>query len=123
MKHYKNEKNKLWAFDDDCLDEEGKCINEYALKVIEENNLVEITEEEAKELSKPIRTKEQLIAEINQKAYQETITLYPEWKQINIARMKNYNTEAQLEYKKMIAFIDEIRAYSDLEVMNLDDAL
>ena len=31
MKHYKNEKNKLWAFDDDCFDEEGKCINEYAL--------------------------------------------------------------------------------------------
>ena len=63
------------------------------------------------------------IQEINQKAYQEISTLYPEWKQINITRMKDYNVETQLEYEKMIAFIDEIRAYADLEVMKLDAVL
>ena len=55
--------------------------------------------------------------------YQEIIAIYPEWKQINITRMKDYNSETQLEYEKMIAFIDEIRAYADLEVINLDDVL
>ena len=47
MKYYKNIESKLWAFDDDCFDENGKCINEYAFKVIKENNLVKITKEEA----------------------------------------------------------------------------
>ena len=47
MKEFKNENNIIYHFDDDCFDEEGKCINEYALKVIQENNLIEITEEEA----------------------------------------------------------------------------
>ena len=55
--------------------------------------------------------------------YQEIIAIYPEWKQINITRMKDYNAETQLEYEKMTAFIDEIRAYADLEVMTLDDGL
>ena len=62
MKHYKNEKNKLWAFDDDCLDEEGKCINEYALKVIEENSLIEITKEE-EEIIRNYKSIEQLAEE------------------------------------------------------------
>ena len=47
MKNYRNEKNELWAFDDDCFDEKENCINGYALKVIKENNLIEITKEEA----------------------------------------------------------------------------
>ena len=47
MKEFKNENNMIYPFDDDCFDEEGKCTNEYALKVIQENNLIEITEEEA----------------------------------------------------------------------------
>ena len=47
MKNFKNLEDKVFCFDLDCFDEEGKCINEYALKVIEENNLVEITKEEA----------------------------------------------------------------------------
>ena len=67
--------------------------------------------------------KQAKIQEINQKAHQEIITLYPEWKQINIIRMKDYNAETQLEYEKMIAFIDEVRAYADLEVTNLEDVL
>ena len=50
MKNYKNIESKLWAFDDDCFDEDGKCINEYALKVIQENKLVEITHEETEEI-------------------------------------------------------------------------
>lgn len=64
--------------------------------------------------------KQSKISEINQKAYQDIILKYPEWKQINITRMKDYNSETQLEYEKMITFIDEIRAYADLEVMKLD---
>ena len=47
MKNFKNSANIIFAFDNDCFDEEGKCINEFALKVIDENNLVEITKEEA----------------------------------------------------------------------------
>lgn len=62
MKHYKNEKNKLWAFDDDCFDEEDKCIHEYALKVIEENHLVQITDEEA-EIIRNYKTPEQIAEE------------------------------------------------------------
>ena len=62
MKHYKNEKNKLWAFDDDCFDEKGQVINEYALKVIQENNLVEITKEKAEEI-RNFKSPEQLAEE------------------------------------------------------------
>ena len=47
MKNFKNKENTLFGFDDDCFDENGKCINEYAFKVIKENNLVKITKEEA----------------------------------------------------------------------------
>ena len=47
MKEFKNKENTLFGFDDDCFDVDGKCINEYALKVIKENNLVKITKEEA----------------------------------------------------------------------------
>ena len=62
MKYYKNIESKLWAFDDDCFDENGKCINEYAFKVIKENSLVEITEEEA-EIIRNYKTAEQLAEE------------------------------------------------------------
>ena len=62
MKHYKNTENKVFGFDDNCFDEEGKCINEYALKVIEENNLVEITQEEA-EAIRNYKSPEQLAEE------------------------------------------------------------
>ena len=62
MKNYKNTENKVFSFDDDCFDENGKCINEYALKVIEENSLVEITEEEA-EIIRNYKTAEQLAEE------------------------------------------------------------
>ena len=74
----------------------------------------ERTEEEKKQAK---------IQEINKKTYQDIILKYPEWKQVNITRMKDYNVETQLEYEEMIAFIDEIRAYADLEVINLDDVL
>ena len=47
MKNFKNKENTLFGFDGDCFDVDGKCINEYALKVIEENSLIEITKEEA----------------------------------------------------------------------------
>lgn len=117
MKNYKNAENKLWAFELDCFDENGQVINEVVEKIITENNLVEITEEEAKELSKPVITKEQLIEKINQKAYSDITAVYPEWKQLNIIRNKDYNLQA---YEEMTVFIDQIRAYADLEVMNLE---
>jgi len=47
MKNYKNPENKVFSFDLDCFNEKGECTNEYALKVIEENSLIEITKEEA----------------------------------------------------------------------------
>ena len=62
MKKFKNEEKQVYAFDDDCFDEEGKCINEYALKIIEENNLVEITKEEADEI-RNYKSSEQLAEE------------------------------------------------------------
>ena len=62
MKHFKNEENKIWAFDDDCFDEQGNCINEYALKVIEENNLISITHEEA-EVIRNYKSPEQIAEE------------------------------------------------------------
>ena len=62
MKEFKNENNIIYHFDDDCFDEEGKCINEYALKVIQENNLVEITQEEAEEI-RNYKSPEQLAEE------------------------------------------------------------
>ena len=47
MKNYKNEQNQVYAFDDDCFDENGQVINEVAKKIINDNSLVKITEEEA----------------------------------------------------------------------------
>lgn len=64
--------------------------------------------------------KQAKINEINSKAYSDITAVYPEWKQMNITRMKDYNEETLAEYDKMIAFIDEIRAYADYEVMMLD---
>jgi len=62
MKNFKNKENTLFGFDDDCFDENGKCINEYAFKVIQENNLVEITKEEA-EAIRNYKSPEQLSEE------------------------------------------------------------
>lgn len=75
---------------------------------------------EMKELRNPIEIKQAKINEINSKAYLDITAVYPEWKQMNITRMKDYNEETLAEYDKMIAFIDEIRAYADYEVMMLD---
>ena len=47
MKKYKNFNNEIYAFDDDCFDEKGQVINDIVEKIINENSLVEITEEEA----------------------------------------------------------------------------
>ena len=46
MKKFKDLNNKIHELENDCFDNEGNCINEIARKVIEENNLVEITQEE-----------------------------------------------------------------------------
>ena len=62
MKEFKNENNVLFGFDDDCFNEHGECINIWALKVIKENNLVEITKEEADAI-RNLKTAEQLAEE------------------------------------------------------------
>ena len=46
MKKFKDENNVIYAFDLDCFDEQGNCINEIALKIITENSLIEMTDEE-----------------------------------------------------------------------------
>ena len=62
MKEFKNKNNVLFGFDDDCFDEDRRCINEFALKVIEENSLVEITKEEADAI-RNYKSPEQLVEE------------------------------------------------------------
>jgi hypothetical protein len=62
MKHFKNKQNQVYAFDLDCFDENGNYINEYALKVIEENSLIEITKEEA-EAIRNYKSPEQIVEE------------------------------------------------------------
>ena len=62
MKEFRDKNNMIYIFDDDCFNEEGKCSNEYASKVIEENNLVEITQEEA-EAIRNYKSLEQLAEE------------------------------------------------------------
>lgn len=119
MKFFKNSENKRFAFEDTDFDEEGKCINQHAIKVIHVNSLIEITEEEAKELLKSIVTKEQKIQQINNKAYEEIIEIYPLWKQQNIIRNKDLNNESLDLYNQMSSFIDFIRAYSDEEIKNI----
>lgn len=64
--------------------------------------------------------KEKKINEIKQNSYSEIIKEYPEWKQNNITRMKDYNELTIVKYNKMINFIDEIRAYTEVEIMNLN---
>ena len=59
MKKFKDLNNKIHELENDCFDNEGNCINEIARKVIEENNLVEITQEEA-EAIKNYKSPEQL---------------------------------------------------------------
>lgn len=63
--------------------------------------------------------KQAKINEINQTAYAEITAVYPEWRQLNITRMKDYNEITLVEYNAMIAFIDEIRAYADYKIMML----
>ena len=62
MKNYKNLEDKVFSFDDDCFDEHGECINEYALKVIEDNNLVPVTKEEV-EVIRNYKSPEQIAEE------------------------------------------------------------
>ena len=62
MKKFRDFKNEIYYFEDECFDEKGNCINEFSLKVIEENNLVEITGEE-EEAIRSYKTPEQLVEE------------------------------------------------------------
>ena len=50
MKKFKDLNNKIHELENDCFDNEGNCINEIARKIIEENNLMQITENEAEEI-------------------------------------------------------------------------
>ena len=62
MKEFGDKNNMIYAFEDDCFGEKGEIINEFALKVIEENNLIEITSEEAEEI-RDYKSPEQLAEE------------------------------------------------------------
>ncbi len=46
MKYFKNSKEELWAFEDECFDQNGNCINHIASQVINSESLVEITYDE-----------------------------------------------------------------------------
>ena len=46
MKYFKNNEDKLWAFEDECFDQNGNCINSIASQVINSESLVEITYDE-----------------------------------------------------------------------------
>lgn len=62
MKHFKDLENRVFAFGLDCFDSEGKVINEVAKKIIDTNNLVEITPEEA-EAIRNYKSQEQILEE------------------------------------------------------------
>lgn len=64
--------------------------------------------------------KKMRINSIIQETYNEIVATYPEWKQLNIIRTKDYSDESFIEYEKMVLFIDEIRARSDYEILTLD---
>lgn len=46
MKHYKNSNNETYSFEDDCFDSERNAINETVETIINEKELIEISEEE-----------------------------------------------------------------------------
>jgi hypothetical protein len=46
MKYFKNSKGKLWAFEDECFNQNGNCINPIAYQVINSESLVRITYDE-----------------------------------------------------------------------------
>lgn len=46
MKYYNNTNNELFAFEDDCFDQEGKVINITVKNLIESNSLTELSDKE-----------------------------------------------------------------------------
>ena len=74
---------------------------------------------EMKEFRDSKEIKQAKINEINSNAYSDITAVYPEWKQINITRIKDYNEETLVKYNSMITFIDEIRAWADYEILML----
>ena len=62
---------------------------------------------------------ERIKNEINQKAYEEIIKAYPEWKQINIIRNKDNSLEEKALFDEMSLFIDNIRNSSNQEIEKL----
>jgi hypothetical protein len=46
MKYFKNSKDELWAFENECFDQNGNCINHIASRIINSESLVEITYDE-----------------------------------------------------------------------------
>ena len=111
MNYFKDNDNNVYAFEF-IKDMEiiGKLLN---------TEFVKISEEEALSLSKYLKTTQEQIQEINQRAYQEIIEVYPIWKQMNIIRNKDINELTLQEYNEMTLFIDEVRAYSDYEIFNI----
>ncbi len=78
--------------DDDCFDENGKCINEYAFKVIKENNLVKITKEEADAI-RNYKSSEQL-------AEEERLEKFPSQKDLEKAKFEIIAIEMLMQLKE-----------------------
>jgi len=58
MKYFKNNEDKLWAFDDECFNQNGNCINYIASQTINSESLIEITYDEFNALVAIINTEE-----------------------------------------------------------------
>lgn len=61
MKRYIDQNNTIHNFEDDCFDEKGNCINDFVEKIIIENSLISITEEEYTEIQ--AREESEILAE------------------------------------------------------------
>lgn len=99
MKYYKNEENKIYAFEDGYDDIP--------------TGLVSITEEEANEIINPQSEKEkERVALIKTKANEVIEFVYPTFKQLNIIRLGGN------DLIEMGIFIDSIRTISNEAKLN-----
>lgn len=84
---------------------------------IDQNGITKIVEFRTKEEVKSAKE-----AEINGRAHNEIIEKYPLWKQANINADYTQYPESEIfkkNFEDMRLYINQIRAYADLEVMKL----
>ena len=92
MKKYKDSNNEIYAFDDDCFDEKGQVINEIVEKIINENSLIEITQEEADAI-RNYKSSEQL-------AEEERLAKLPSQKDLEKAKFEIIAIEMLMQLKE-----------------------